>query len=857
MVKKFVERINHRAAWLRGPRARLAWALAFVLPLALMLALALPYSRAAEVPPVGAADYVVESFGPTFPITQGAWYSNPQNGIGTGYYYTDIAIPCGWPTNTPVMVDLYSPEFSKQGAADELRNDVALTTTFELYGPNVLVGPGVGDPAPGAAGSLVRRDYAPTNTQTNWKRLYTFAAPVQCGVYVLRAEANGDNGNVWRLRVGYDNDANPNNRTPANYDDADGQAGTGDEIVLGVLQTAFKHPQNPSNCLTLYEYVAPNLPQAVFHNFDMEGSGSVTYYAPSGTVFPGTASGSGVWNNGTRTNRGTGDVILTPEAGWWKIVTCAGSDRHFIQEGQMGVPAYFTQPPTPRVIVSKDDGQVDAHPNELLNYTIQFTNTANMAPFPLAVPGAALQTVITDTLPPYTSFQSCAIDAPFTGSCAPSGGTVVYTLTQKVNAGAHGSVRLALLTAPDTPVGPVRNDVTLAYRDNLSNLYLSNGNDIDRVSPADLSLTKTVDRSRPNVGDIVTFNIDVYNAGPATATDLVVSDPLPDGLEFVSSAPAIGNYNQDTGDWTVGTLDVGSSAHIALQARVISPNSVTNIAQVSSVDQPDPDSAPGNNNPGEDDQASAIVVPQVADLSLTKSASSTAAQTGTEMFYTITVTNSGPDVATNVFVSDPLPSGLVFRGAEASQGTYTLGNGNWFVGTLAPGRRATLVLYVLVNTDTKITNTAQVSAADQFDPDSTPGNNNPAEDDQASVTTPIAPTAVALSSFTAVRKPGGVQVAWVTSSELDTWGFALYRSTDGLRAHAERVTPEPIIAQGRGQGGAQYAWFDANAPTNVALTYWLAETENGGKVDEYGPSIALPVGVVANSYTLYVPVAAR
>jgi hypothetical protein len=39
------------------------------------------------------------------------------------------------------------------------------------------------------------------------------------------------------------------------------------------------------------------------------------------------------------------------------------------------------------------------------------------------------------------------------------------------------------------------------------------------------------------------------------------------------------------------------------------------------------------------------------------------------------------------------------------------------------------------------TNTAQISAADQSDPDSTPNNNNPAEDDQASVqVTAIKPT---------------------------------------------------------------------------------------------------------------------
>ncbi|HNP72925.1 MAG TPA: DUF11 domain-containing protein [Kouleothrix sp.] len=837
-------------------RARLAWALAFAMPLALVVALAFPFARAAEIPPAGAAAYVVESFGPTFPITQGAWYSNPANGVGSGYYYSQFAIPCGWPADKPVMLDLYSPEFSKQGAADELRNDPAQSTVFELYGPNVTVGPGVGDPAPGAAGSIIQRIYAPTNVQTSWKRFYTFTAPVQCGVYVLRSEAGGDNGNVWRMRVGYDNDNNPNNRTPANYDDPDGQPGTGDEIIAGVIQTAFKHPQNPSTCLTLYEYVAPNQSQVSFHNFDMEASGSVTYYNPGGVAFPGTASGPGVWNRGTRTSRGTGDTIANPESGWWKIVSCAGNDRHFIQEGQQNVPAYFQQPPTPRAVVSKDDGLVDVHPNEVLNYTIQFTNTASMAPFPLAVPGAALQMVITDTLPAYTSFLSCAIDAPFTGSCAQNGGAVVYTLSGKLTTGSHGSVRLSIQTTPDAPVGPVRNDVALLYRDSIGNPYLATGNDIDAIAAADLSLTKSVDQPRPNVGDTVTFDIVVLNSGPANATDLVVSDPLPAGLEFVAATPSAGSYDDASGDWSVGTLPVNTSARLRLSARVTGHTPMINTAQVASVDQPDPDSAPGNNNPAEDDQASAAVTPQVADLSLTKAASNTSATNGDAMFYTVSVTNSGPDAATGVAVSDPLPSGVQYSSAEPSQGSYNPANGSWLIGNLAVDQTVRLKLYVLVITDQKVTNTAQVSAAAQFDPDSTPGNNNPAEDDQASVTTPVAPTAVVLSSFTATRKPGGVLLAWVTSSEVNSWGFDLYRSADGVRAHATRVTTETIVAQGRGQGGASYSWLDTTAAPDAAATYWLVETESGGDTHDYGPVTLSPLGM-ANDQQVFIPVAAN
>jgi uncharacterized repeat protein (TIGR01451 family) len=839
----------------RRTYATLAWGLAFVLPLALVLALVFPPAHATEAPPLAAFDYVLETFGPNFPISQGAWYSNPANGIGVGYYYLDIAIPCGWPADKPIAIDLFSPELTRSGASDEARSNGSMATVFELYQPGTPVGPGIAEPGPGAPGSLRQTSYQPSGAQANWRRFYTIAAPAACGTYVLRSEAGDDDGNVWRVRVGFDNDNNPNNTPPARYDNPDGVAGTGDEPVIGVLQSGFKHPRNPNSCLTLFEYVSPGQSQVVFHNFDMESSGTVMYISPNGQSFPGTASARIRWNNGTLTDRGLGDPIANPEPGWWKIITCAGSDTHFVQEGQQGVPAYFQQPPTPRMLVSKDDGRVDVNPNELLDYTIQFTNTANLAPFPLAVPGAAQRLVIADTLPPHTIFQSCAIDAPYSGSCTLSAGVVTYTLNGKVNAGAGGSVRLALLTAPDIPPGPVRNDVTLSYRDDLGNLFLANGSDIDAITAADLSLTKTVDQPRPNVGDLVTFVIGVHNDGPAVATDVAVSDLLPDGLAFVSSTPGAGFYDEATGTWAIGSIPVGGDLQLALVARVAGAAAVTNLAQVSAADQPDPDSAPGNSNPAEDDQASVTVTPQVADLSLTKSASNSLARNGDPLVYTITVMNQGPDAATGVAVADLLPDGLQYQGAQLSQGSYEPASGTWAIGPLAVGQRATLTLNVLVTTDNKVTNTAQVSAAAQFDPDSTPGNSNPAEDDQASVTTPIAPTAITLSSFTAVRKPGGVLVEWATSSEVQSWAFAIYRSADGLRAHATRITAEPILAKGHGQGGASYSWLDQAADAAPA-SYWLVEIEHSGTTHEYGPVVVMPIGMAVGQQ-LFVPVAAR
>jgi len=46
---------------------------------------------------------------------------------------------------------------------------------------------------------------------------------------------------------------------------------------------------------------------------------------------------------------------------------------------------------------------------------------------------------------------------------------------------------------------------------------------------SDLELIKLVDEPTPNIGDVVTFTIEVTNNGPAPAANVVVTDAVPNG----------------------------------------------------------------------------------------------------------------------------------------------------------------------------------------------------------------------------------------------------------------------------------------------------------------------------------------
>jgi len=112
---------------------------------------------------------------------------------------------------------------------------------------------------------------------------------------------------------------------------------------------------------------------------------------------------------------------------------------------------------------------------------------------------------------------------------------------------------------------------------------------------ADVSLTKTVNNTAPEVDDNVVFTITVSNAGPSVATGVVVSDLLPSGFTYFTDNSG-GTYNPASGAWTVGSVAVGASQELNIEATVNDTGNYTNIAEVTAANQSDPNT--GNNVDG-------------------------------------------------------------------------------------------------------------------------------------------------------------------------------------------------------------------------------------------------------------------
>lgn len=138
-----------------------------------------------------------------------------------------------------------------------------------------------------------------------------------------------------------------------------------------------------------------------------------------------------------------------------------------------------------------------------------------------------------------------------------------------------------------------------------------------------------------------------------------------------------------------------------------------------------------------------ILMAADADLSLSQSVNAPNPGLGSTVTFTVTLSNAGPNLANSITISNPAPAGLTGVTFTPSTGSYNSGTGVWSPANLGSGGSATLTISgTVVTAGVDITNNAQVTGSAKSDPDSTPNNNNPAEDDQTSLTQHInyAPT---------------------------------------------------------------------------------------------------------------------
>ncbi|HET7063447.1 MAG TPA: DUF11 domain-containing protein [Rudaea sp.] len=454
----------------------------------------------------------------------------------------------------------------------------------------------------------------------------------------------------------------------------------------------------------------PNVGDIITFTLTMSNSGpdaatnvAVTDLLPAGLTFVSAnpSQGSydsltGVWTIGTITT--SVPQTLTVQA---RVVSAAAQTNtatitHADQFDPVTTNNSASATETPQqadLAVSKTVSNATPNVGDTITFTVTVTDNG---------PDSATNVTVSDVLPAGLTFVSAT---PSQGTYASATGVwTIGTITTAVP-------QTLTIQAQVVSSASQTNTATITHSDQFDPDTANNSASVTVTAasqPSDLAVTKSVNNPAPNVGDTVTFTVTVTNNGPTAATNVTLADLLPAGLTFVSATPSQGTYASATGVWTIGSIANSGSATVALNATVVSPTAQTNTAAITHGDQSDPNLA--NNS------ASATVTPLQADLAIAKTVDNPAPGVGNTVTFTVTLSNIGPDSATNVIVTDLLPAGLAFVSATPSQGTYASATGVWTAGTIATSSSASLSLAATVTQSVALTNTATITHADQFDP---------------------------------------------------------------------------------------------------------------------------------------------
>lgn len=366
---------------------------------------------------------------------------------------------------------------------------------------------------------------------------------------------------------------------------------------------------------------------------------------------------------------------------------------------------------TANLQISKTDGAASSVPGTAIVYTITASNPVGPDP----APGAT----VSDTFPAALSGITWTCVGAAGGTCTgagagnisdivnlPVGGSVTYTVSATINPSATGVLsNIATITPPGGFTDP-----------NLSN---NTATDTNTLTPqVNLGITKTDGSASSIPGTPIVYTIVASNAGPSNVTGATVSDTFPAALVGVtwtcvasggSSCPAggAGNIGASVNLLVGGTATFTVNATIASGATGTLSNTATITAPPGTTE-----TAPANNTATDSNS----LTPQ-ADLSITKGDLPDPVVAGTNLIYSITITNHGPSDAVNVGLVDTLPFQVNFVSSVPVGPTcvHALGIVTCSLGTLVASTSTNVTISVAVPSSvvdgTTITNTAVTSAS--------------------------------------------------------------------------------------------------------------------------------------------------
>jgi uncharacterized repeat protein (TIGR01451 family) len=429
----------------------------------------------------------------------------------------------------------------------------------------------------------------------------------------------------------------------------------------------------------------------------------------------------------------------------------------------------------PNLSISKTADSTSVSAGTPIGFTIVVSN---------AGPGVAKSVTLTDALPSGSGINWSI--SPAQAGCSIAAGSLSCSFGDLAS-GASASVHVtsptvfsSCSTYPNTALAQATNNPQVSASASTS------------VQCPGLQISKIADAGTVSAGDPIGFSISVSNTGAGTATGVTLSDPLPGGAAVnwsISPAKAgcsiAGTAPNQTLNCAFGDLlsNTSTSVHVTSATANASCGAYPNTATATAT------------NDGSV-QASASINVNCPNLTIAKSADASTVNVGSNIGFTITVSNTGAGIARAAAISDALPTGA---GISWSISPVYSGPGTCSVqgstltcalGDLAPGGSAQVHVTSATSVGTPCTtypNTASAQAT-----------NNPQV--QASASTTLRCPALQIT-----------KIADATSvSAGDPIGFTMTVSNTGAGTATGVTLTDPL------PGGAGVSW--SISPVNAACS---------------------------------------
>jgi uncharacterized repeat protein (TIGR01451 family) len=231
-------------------------------------------------------------------------------------------------------------------------------------------------------------------------------------------------------------------------------------------------------------------------------------------------------------------------------------------DGLPSEPAYTstltTDVQAPSIDFNKSDGLLYTEPGDPLTYTLTLGNSGSVPAYGL---------VISDVLPAELSIAGDITPAPDQPDSQP----LVWTVLDPLAPGSTLEIKIPVVSAIDTPDGTVlTNTATVAYQNALGFQYDPfETRDTTEVWGPVLSVEKSATPDPAIAGAMLTYTLDISNDGPGAASNVIVTDTLPENTTYLSCTGGDSCFESaGVVQWNLSSLPGNSDTSVDFQVQV-------------------------------------------------------------------------------------------------------------------------------------------------------------------------------------------------------------------------------------------------------------------------------------------------